>query len=89
MVVSLTVMPSPHEALRGRKKPVAVSPRHFVNGHSTAEPFPVGFDLAMFAMGCFWGAERMFWSIDGVYSTQAGLAAVLRRTPPTKRFAPG
>ncbi|MCC6914419.1 MAG: peptide-methionine (S)-S-oxide reductase MsrA [Rhodospirillaceae bacterium] len=82
-------MPSPHEALRGRKKPTAVSPRHFVNGHSTVEPFPGGFQLAMFAMGCFWGAERMFWSIDGVYSTQAGFSGGFTPHPTYKEVCTG
>ena len=47
---------------------------HFVNGHRVAPPFPDGLSRAMFGMGCFWGAERTFWSLDGVYSTAVGYA---------------
>jgi len=48
---------------------------HFVNGHRIAPPFPDGLSRAMFAMGCFWGAEKKFWALDGVYSTAVGYAA--------------
>ena len=47
---------------------------HFVNGHDLTPPFPVGLELAMFGMGCFWGAEKMFWEAPGVYSTAVGYA---------------
>ena len=47
---------------------------HFVNGHDLTPPFPVGLELAMFGMGCFWGAEKMFWEASGVYSTAVGYA---------------
>jgi peptide-methionine (S)-S-oxide reductase len=49
--------------------------QHFVNGHRLDAPFPEGLERAMFAMGCFWGAERTFWQLPGVYSTAAGYAA--------------
>ena len=54
---------------------MAVPARHFANGHSLEPPFPAGTEQAVFAMGCFWGAERLFWEIDGVYSTAAGYIA--------------
>jgi peptide-methionine (S)-S-oxide reductase len=47
---------------------------HFVNGHDLTPPFPVGLELAMFGMGCFWGAEKMFWEAPGVYNTAVGYA---------------
>jgi peptide-methionine (S)-S-oxide reductase len=52
-----------------------VPERHFVNGHRLEPPFPGGLEVAMFAMGCFWGAERKFWQTKGVYSTAVGYAA--------------
>ena len=68
-------MPSPEEALRGRAERMPVPPEHFVNGARLEPPFPAGTELALFGMGCFWGAERKFWSVKGVYSTAVGYAA--------------
>ncbi len=51
-----------------------VPEKHFVNGHRIVEPFPDGMERAVFAMGCFWGAERKFWQTEGVYSTAVGYA---------------
>ena len=68
-------MPSPDEALPGRDEKMPVPAEHFVNGHRLEAPFPEGMQLAMFGLGCFWGAERKFWQIEGVYSTAAGYAA--------------
>src|SRR5580693_7097877 len=53
----------------------SVPAAHFVNGHPLHPPFPAGFGRAMFGMGCFWGAERKFWSLEGVYTTAVGYAA--------------
>ena len=66
---------SSDQALPGRQERMAVPARHFVNGHSLEPPFPAGTERAVFAMGCFWGAERLFWEIDGVHSTAAGYIA--------------
>jgi len=68
-------VPSREEALPGRKEPMPVAAEHFVNRHPIAPPFPGGLERAMFGMGCFWGAERKFWQLDGVYTTAAGYAA--------------
>lgn len=67
-------MPQPEEALPGRATPQAVPPRHYVNGNALTAPFPPGMELALFGLGCFWGAERTFWEIPGVYSTAVGYA---------------
>src|SRR5712692_11440747 len=63
------------EALPGRAERMKVPAAHFVNHHHLEAPFPDGLGLAMFGMGCFWGAERKFWQLKGVYSTAVGYAA--------------
>jgi peptide-methionine (S)-S-oxide reductase len=60
---------------------MAVTDRHFVNGHPILPPFPEGMDLALFGLGCFWGAERRFWQTPGVYSTAVGYAAGFTPNP--------
>jgi peptide-methionine (S)-S-oxide reductase len=75
------VMPSPAEALPGRPDRMAVPPKHFVNGNPLEPPFPDGCELAMFGMGCFWGAERKFWEVPGVFSTSVGYAVGLTPNP--------
>ena len=69
-----TEMVTPEEALPGRSEPIPQSDVHFVNGTSIYPPFPEGTEQAVFGMGCFWGAERIFWKIPGVYTTAAGYA---------------
>jgi peptide-methionine (S)-S-oxide reductase len=69
-----TQMPSREDALPGRPTPIAVPEQHFVTGHRIVPPFPEGMALAMFGLGCFWGAERKFWQTPGVYSTAVGYA---------------
>jgi peptide-methionine (S)-S-oxide reductase len=68
-------IPTKEEALPGRSERMEVPETHFVNGHRLAPPFPAGLERAMFAMGCFWGAERKFWQLPGVYTTAVGYAA--------------
>ena len=70
-----TEMPSREEALPGRPDPLPVNETHFVNSHPIKPPFPDGMQLAMFGLGCFWGAERTFWKQQGVFSTAVGYAA--------------
>ena len=67
-------VPTPAEALRGRSDSIPTSERHFVNGHAIKPPFPAGLATAEFALGCFWGAERIFWKLDGVWTTAVGYA---------------
>jgi peptide-methionine (S)-S-oxide reductase len=67
-------IPSKAEALPGRADPMPVPDTHFVNQHRLTPPFPDGLQRALFGMGCFWGAEKKFWSVPGVYSTAVGYA---------------
>nr|WP_298166953.1 peptide-methionine (S)-S-oxide reductase MsrA [uncultured Pseudomonas sp.] len=67
-------LPSAEQALPGRDTPLAVPDAHYVNGHPLQGPFPVGLQQAVFAMGCFWGAERRFWQQPGVWTTAVGYA---------------
>jgi peptide-methionine (S)-S-oxide reductase len=68
-------VPSAAEALPGRAESMPVPPSHFVNGNRLSPPFPEGLERAMFGMGCFWGAEKKFWPLAGVYTTAVGYAA--------------
>ena len=75
-------MVSQAEALTGRTdQTMPVPEAHFVNGNPLVGPWPEGFEFAVFGMGCFWGAERMFWQLDGVYSTFAGYAGGFTPNP--------
>ncbi|MBA3778139.1 MAG: peptide-methionine (S)-S-oxide reductase MsrA [Chloroflexi bacterium] len=65
-------LPSPSEALPGRTQPLDVPPQHFVNGQSLLGPYPDGSQVAVLAMGCFWGAEKLFWETPGVHVTAVG-----------------
>ena len=82
-------MPSPAEALPGRTTPIRVNDTHFINGHRITPPFPAGLEQAMFAMGCFWGAERKFWQTPGVYSTAVGYAAGITQNPTYEEVCSG
>src|SRR2546426_6479411 len=77
-----TSIPSRNDALPGRAEAMAVADAHFVNHHRLLPPFPDEFERAMFAMGCFWGAERKFWELDGVYTTAVGYAGGDTQKPP-------
>jgi peptide-methionine (S)-S-oxide reductase len=65
-------MPDPTRALPGRETPVASGETHFVSGRRFLPPYPPGLEVADFALGCFWGAERLFWELDGVWTTAVG-----------------
>ncbi len=69
----LTV-PQPEDCLPGRAEPLSIPERHFVNGHPLAGPYPAGSEKALFGLGCFWGAERVFWQAPGVWVTAVGYA---------------
>lgn len=72
-----TAMPSKGEALPGRQQEIETSEVHFVNGRGLKQPYPQGMEKVLFGLGCFWGAERIFWQIEGVYVTAVGYAAGL------------
>src|SRR5881396_1291688 len=75
MFSKLLKIPTKAEALPGREARMPVPGAHFVNGHRLEPPFPADLERAIFAMGCFWGAERKFWELPAVYSTAVGYAA--------------
>ncbi len=68
-------LPDPEQALPGHDRPMPVPAGHFVNGHPLQAPFPAGLQQVIFGLGCFWGAERVFWQTEGVYTTAVGYAA--------------
>lgn len=82
-------MPIASEALPGRSTPMRVPAHHFVNGHPLKSPFPEGLQQAMFGLGCFWGAERKFWQISGVYTTAVGYAAGYTPNPTYQEVCTG
>ena len=65
-------VPAPEDCLPGREMPIPTSSVHYVNGRSIKPPFPENMKSIVFGMGCFWGAERLFWELPGVYTTAAG-----------------
>ena len=69
-----STIPDPQNALPGREQPLRTAETHFVNGSSIQPPYPEGSEIATFAMGCFWGAEKLFWQTPGVLSTSSGYA---------------
>ena len=71
----------PEKALPGRDQSMKVPATHFVNGNPIAPPFPAGLETAVFGLGCFWGAERIFWKTPGVYSTAVGYAGGMTPNP--------
>jgi len=81
-------IPTPEEALPGRSEVMQMSNRHFVNSNPLKPPFP-GKEMALFGMGCFWGAERKFWQVDGVFSTSAGYAAGATPNPTYQEVCSG
>jgi peptide-methionine (S)-S-oxide reductase len=76
-----TDLPTADSALPGRDEPLAVSGTHVVLGTSIQPPFPEGTEIAVFGMGCFWGAERLFWQLDGVVTTAVGYAGGITPNP--------
>jgi len=82
-------MPSPEQALPGRSQVMPLPERHLLLGTALAEPFPPGTERAVFGMGCFWGAERKFWTLDGVHTTAVGYAGGFTPNPTYEEVCSG
>jgi peptide-methionine (S)-S-oxide reductase len=82
-------MPAPGSALPGRKQPIATAEKHFVSGRPLKGPYPEGSAMAMFGLGCFWGAEKAFWKIPGVWVTAVGYAAGATPNPSYEEVCSG
>ncbi|HXA37361.1 MAG TPA: peptide-methionine (S)-S-oxide reductase MsrA [Phenylobacterium sp.] len=82
-------MPTEADALPGRAHPIPTAQTHFVNGHPLKGPYPAGMETAIFAMGCFWGEERKFWEVPGVWVTAVGYIAGLTPNPTYEEVCSG
>jgi peptide-methionine (S)-S-oxide reductase len=82
-------LPTAEEALTGRSAVMPVPAQHFINGNSIKAPFPAGIETAVFGLGCFWGAERKFWQVKGVYTTAVGYAAGITPNPTYQEVCSG
>ncbi|WP_119305104.1 peptide-methionine (S)-S-oxide reductase MsrA [Dongia deserti] len=82
-------IPSKEEALPGRATPLPTASTHWVNGNPINPPFPAGMETALFGLGCFWGAERKFWQLPGVYTTAVGYAAGVTPNPTYQEVCTG
>ena len=82
-------MPEPEKALPGRDQPIPTADRHFVSGSAIKPPYPAGSELATFGMGCFWGAEKLFWQTPGVISTSVGYAGGFTPNPTYEEVCSG
>ena len=89
MFFTKTKLPTAKDALPGRSEAMPVPEKHFVNGNTIVAPFPEHLETAMVGLGCFWGAERLFWKIPGVYSTQVGYAGGFTPNPTYKEVCTG
>lgn len=86
---SKTQMPSADDALPGRDQKMQISGKHFVTGRPITLPNPEGTETALFGLGCFWGAERLFWELEGVFATAVGYAAGYTKNPTYEEVCSG
>ncbi len=84
-----TQMPDAANALPGRQEKIPVPAEHFVNGHPLEPPYPDGMERAVFGLGCFWGAERCFWQLEGVYTTAVGYGGGMTPNPTYEEVCTG
>lgn len=84
-----TAMPGPADALPGRPDAITTARDHHVSGNALKGPYPAGFEKAMFGLGCFWGAERMFWQLPGVHVTAVGYAGGYTPNPTYEEVCSG
>ncbi len=84
-----TSLPDKASALPDRTEPLKVNPKHFVTGNPIVEPVPTGLEKAVFGLGCFWGAERLFWQLGGVFSSAVGYAGGLTAHPSYEEVCSG
>jgi peptide-methionine (S)-S-oxide reductase len=82
-------MPTRETALPGREQPIRTAERHFVNGRPLKGPYPDGAQMAQLAMGCFWGVERMYWGVPGVWVTAVGYAGGMTPNPTYEEVCSG
>ncbi len=82
-------MPSAEKALTGRQEKMPVPESHFVSGHPMKPPFPEGMEMAIFGLGCFWGAEKHFWETEGIYSTMVGYSGGYTPNPTYEEVCSG
>ena len=82
-------LPTPETALPGRAHPIPTAQTHFINGRPLKGPYPDGLETAIFAMGCFWGEEKKFWSLPGVWVTAVGYVAGLTPNPTYEEVCSG
>lgn len=82
-------LPGPEEALPGRRDPIPTATSHHVSGRPLKGPWPEGLETAFFGMGCFWGAERLFWQTEGVWLTAVGYAGGLTPNPTYRETCTG
>jgi len=82
-------MPTADTALLGRPEPIPTAELHFIKGHPLKGPYPDGLETAILAMGCFWGVERVFWQVPGVYVTAAGYSAGITPNPTYEEVCTG
>ena len=84
-----SLLPLESEALKGREEEIEVPAEHFVKGTPLKAPFPEGLEEAIFGMGCFWGVERRFWELEGVYTTAVGYSGGFTKNPTYKEVCTG